>query len=161
MKHNLFIIGVPKCGISSLLDYQNVDPDSRIQMFIMGTMVNTSHATVQSVLAWLGLALGRLTQLDLAGRNRTEVVRLPDLQETARRLNTQIHILDLIRRLAKKANCAFQFRKSTSFTLDDAATLRQLQADYVSDNAELSEINSLIWTVWSSRPKRTSENVQQ
>lgn len=131
---------------------------NRIKILLMETMINDPNAAVRSILDWLGLDPDRLTELDHAGRNRTEEVRLPGLQAIARRLNARIRPPDPIRRLAIKAYGVFQFRKPTPLASDDAAALRQLQANFVSKNAELVEITGLDLSIWSSGAKATGNS---
>lgn len=126
---------------------------ARIKFILMETMINDPDATVRSIVNWLSLDPGRLTALDHAGRNRTEEVRLRGLQAIARRLNARIRPPDQIRRVAKKAYGALQFRKPKPLALDDAAAIRRLQADYASDNADLARITGLDLSAWPSEVK--------
>lgn len=134
---------------------------NRIKILLMETMINDPDSTVRSILDWLGLDPDRLTELDHAGRNRTEEVRLPGLQAIARRINSRIRPPDPIRHLAKKTYGFFQFRKPTPLATDDAAALRRLQADFASDNAKLAEITGLDLSAWSRGPKAAGKSEQQ
>jgi hypothetical protein len=134
---------------------------NRIKILLMENMINDPDSTVRSVLSWLDLEPDRLTQLDQEGRNRTEEVRIPGLQAMARKLNSKLRPPDPIRRLAKRAYSAFQFRKPTPLATDDAAALRRLQVGFASDNAELAEITGLDLSVWSKGPIRRQASEQQ
>jgi hypothetical protein len=134
---------------------------NQIKILLMDSVINDTDATVRSVVDWLNLDPARLGQLDHTGRNRTKEVKFPSLQAIVRKLNVRIRPPNWIRRLAKRAYNAFQFRKPSPLTSDDAEALRQLRARFSSDNAELAKVTGLDLSIWSSSTKATCKSEQQ
>ena len=120
----------------------------RLMVLIMETMTSDPDATVRQVLDWLDLDPSRMAALDRTGRNRTEQVRMPRLQALARRVNALVRPPDPVRRLAKRAYGALQFRSSAAITAEDTAALRHLEAGYTADNAALARLTGLDLSGW-------------
>lgn len=123
----------------------------RLMIIIMERMIRDPDGTVQQVLDWLDLDAGYMAAVDRTGRNRTEQVRMPRLQALARRVNARMRPPDPVRRLAKRAYGALQFRGSaTMITAEDAAALSHLEAGYAANNAALAQITGLDLSGWAA-----------